>query len=67
MLYLIHCVFTHWAQWQVMTYFEEEHGTGEGLARLYVFLIFTPVLVLVSWLLEWAVDTPAKNFAAEVD
>lgn len=36
-------------------------------ALLYAFLIFTPVLILASWLLEIAVDTPAKNFANKVD
>jgi hypothetical protein len=36
-------------------------------AKFYVFLIYTPVLILVSWLLEMGVDTPAKNFSAEVD
>jgi len=37
------------------------------MATLYVFLIYTPILVLFSWLLEWAVDTPAKNWACAID
>ena len=37
------------------------------LSVLYVFLIFTPVLFLVSWGLEVLVDTPAKNFAHAID
>jgi len=38
-----------------------------NLAILYVFLIYTPILILVSWILEMLVDTPSKNFAYEVD
>jgi hypothetical protein len=47
--------------------------TGSGndidanLAILYVFLIYTPILILVSWILEMIVDTPSKNFAYEID
>ncbi len=67
MLYLIHCLFTEWAQTELCTYFEEQHGVSQGEARIYVFLIFTPVLILVSWFLEWGVDTPSKDFANEVD
>jgi len=67
MLYLIHCLFTEWAQTELCTYFEDNKGLSQGEARICVFVIFTPVLILVSWLLEWAVDTPAKNFANEVD
>jgi len=37
------------------------------MATLYVFLIYTPVLILFAWLLEWAVDTPAKNWACAID
>ena len=37
------------------------------MAVLYVFLIFTPVLLLVSWLLEIVIDTPSKNFAHNLD
>ena len=37
------------------------------MATLYVFLIYTPILILFSWLLEWAVDTPAKNWAGAID
>jgi len=34
---------------------------------LYNWLIFTPILILVSWLLTWLVDDTAKNFAYELD
>lgn len=36
-------------------------------AILYVFLIFTPIIILVSWLLEMWIDTPSKNLAGEID
>ena len=34
---------------------------------LYAWLIYTPVLILVAWLLTVLVDNPAKDFAYEVD
>lgn len=37
------------------------------LAILWLFVIYTPVLLLVSWFLEFTVDTPAKNFSFELD
>lgn len=37
------------------------------MAVLYVFLIYTPVLLLVSWGLEIAFDTPGKNLAHALD
>jgi len=36
-------------------------------ATTYVFLIYTPVLLIVSWVLEIIVDRPAKEFAGELD
>ena len=67
MLYLIHCIFTEWAQTELCTYFEETTGLTQGEARLAVFLVFTPVLIFVSWGLEYCVDTPAKNWSNEID
>ena len=46
---------------------------GEGVsvsgdeAVIYVFLIWTPVLFLASWVLEILVDRPSKEFAGELD
>ena len=44
---------------------------GEGVpadeAVTYIFLIWTPVLFLVSWILELIVDRPSKEFAGEFD
>ena len=37
------------------------------MAILYSFLIYTPVLILFAWLLEWAVDTPSKKWASMGD
>lgn len=37
------------------------------LAVLYVFLIYTPPLILISWLLTILVDAPSKDFAYELD
>ena len=32
-----------------------------------MFLIFTPVLLVISWLAEIGIDTPAKNLAQDLD
>ena len=44
---------------------------GEGIppdeAVTYIFLIYTPVLFLASWILEIIVDRPSKEFAGEFD
>jgi peptidoglycan/LPS O-acetylase OafA/YrhL len=34
---------------------------------LWCFLIFTPLLILISWLLAITVDIPSKDFAYELD
>jgi hypothetical protein len=44
-----------------------DNGVDYDLATLYVFLIFTPVLLLVSWVLEFGIDTPSKNLAHQID
>jgi hypothetical protein len=44
-----------------------ESGVSSNWAIFYVFLIYTPILILFSWLLEWAVDSPSKRFANSVD
>ena len=42
---------------------EIKYKTAVGLG----FIIFTPVLILISWLLQILVDDPYKDFAYEVD
>jgi len=44
-----------------------ESGVQPGMAILYSFLIYTPVLILFAWLLEWAIDTPSKKWASMGD
>ena len=34
---------------------------------MYTFLIWTPILIVFSWVLEILVDTPSKNFAYLLD
>jgi len=59
-------LFVEWAQTDTANAFVDG-GETKPMAALYVFLIYTPFLVLFAWLLEWAVDTPSKNFAGEID
>jgi hypothetical protein len=66
-LYLIHTLIVEWAQYDTAQALIENNGVDKNMATLYVFLIYTPILILFSWLLEWAVDTPAKNWASAID
>ena len=65
-LYLIHQLFVVWMMRDTYNYFLRE-GVSAELAIFYIFLIYTPILLLVSWLLEFTVDTPAKKFSNELD
>jgi hypothetical protein len=44
-----------------------DNGVGPEVGLVYIILIYTPLLLLVSWLLEITVDTPAKKFSNEFD
>lgn len=65
-LYLFHELFTDWAEVDTYYYF-----MGQGLeaneAIFVTWLIYTPLLILISWGLTELVDLPAKEFAYEVD
>lgn len=65
-LYLVHILFVHWIQKDTYNYFVGE-GVEADEAVTYVFLIYTPVLFVVSWALEIVIDRPAKEFAGEFD
>lgn len=65
-LYLVHELFTEWAIVDTY-YFFIGKGVEQNLAVLYSWLIFTPVLIFVAWVLTVLVDSPAKDFAYEVD
>ena len=65
-LYLFHEVFTDWAMVDTYYYLLDK-GVNPDLAISQAFLIYTPPLFLVSWLLTKMVDNPAKDFAYEVD
>jgi hypothetical protein len=45
----------------------EDDAPTHAQLVLWNFLIWTPVLILVSWILAIAVDIPAKDFAYELD
>ena len=64
--YLSHNFFIEWPQYETKRAFEAKEVSTD-MAVLYVFLIYTPLLILFSWLLEWAVDTPAKNWSNKID
>lgn len=65
-LYLFHLLVVKWGVLELQAYFYD-NGHDYDLACLYCFLIFTPILFVVSWLLEMGIDTPSKEFAHAVD
>ena len=48
-------------------YLVEELKYPEGDAIIMLFLFYTPILLLVSWILEVIVDRPSKEFSGEFD
>ncbi len=66
-LYLIHELFIHWVETETFVYFYIKKEISYDLSVLYTFLIWTPILFFVSWLITIGVDTPATDFANEVD
>lgn len=65
-LYLIHELFTEWAIVDTYYYFLGK-GVSQNLSVLYAWLIFTPVLIFVSWVLTVLVDDSSKDFAYDID
>ena len=66
-LYLIHELIIFWPENDFVREMTESGGMKYKLAVFIAFCIFTPVLVLVSWILLILVDDPFKNFAYEID
>jgi peptidoglycan/LPS O-acetylase OafA/YrhL len=67
MFYLIHELFVEWVENDFVQIMIKKQDMNYKLAVFLAFMIFTPVLVLVSWLLLILVDDPFKDFAYEVD
>lgn len=42
-------------------------SVSQNDASLYAFLIYTPIIIFTSWLLEMTIDTPSKDLAGEID
>jgi hypothetical protein len=51
----------------LLNYFVEELAYPADDALIMVFLICTPILLFISWILELLIDRPAKEFAGEFD
>jgi hypothetical protein len=78
MLYLSHEIFVEWGMIDFYGHFRPMVGKrmdGDDDTGLiphdamvgYCFLLFTPILLLVAWLLTLAVDDPSKDFSYELD
>lgn len=66
-LYLVHELIIFWPQNDFVREMTEGAGMRYKLAVFLSFCIFTPVLILISWILLILVDDPFKDFAYEID
>jgi hypothetical protein len=63
----VHALFVFWLQNDLVRNLFERGGMKYDYAVAIAFGVYTPVLVLVSWLLTIVVDEPYKDFAYELD
>lgn len=66
-LYLVHELVVVWLQRDTYNWMVGDQGVDPESAVTYVFVIYTPLLLVVSWALEVCVDRPAKEFAGEFE
>ena len=66
-LYLIHTLLIYGLMKITKDYLVNELTYPAEDAILMTFFICTPVLLVVSWILEMLVDRPSKEFAGEFD
>ena len=64
---MVHELIIFWPENDFVREMTESGGMKYKLAVFISFCIFTPVLILVSWILLILVDDPFKNFAYEID
>ena len=65
-LYLLHTFIIEWPMKELQYYWVQD-GMNYDAAAYYVFLIFTPILILISWGATLFIDTPSKNLAQKLD
>lgn len=68
--YLIHLLILEWAMANTTRRWTQENAEEQfsrNDASLYVFVIYTPIIILISWLMEIGLDNPSKNLAGEID
>lgn len=65
-LYLLHTFIIEWPMKELQYYWVQD-GMNYDAAAYYVFLIFTPILILASWGATLFIDTPSKNLAQKLD
>jgi hypothetical protein len=65
----MHSLIVDWCMRDTYNWLTAPDGQSQdaNMAILYCILIYTPVLILVSWAVEFLVDTPAKEFSNELD
>jgi hypothetical protein len=66
-LYLVHELVIFWPENDLVKELADGQGWNFKLAVFVAWLIFTPVLILFSWILTVLVDEPFKDFAYEID
>lgn len=62
----MHTLIIEWCMKELQGYWVQQ-GFDYDYAAYYVFLIFTPVLILVAWGTTEFIDTPCKDLAIDID
>lgn len=65
-LYLLHTFVIEWPMKEIQYYWVQD-GMNYDAAAYYVFLIFTPILIVASWAATKFIDTPSKDLAQALD
>ena len=70
-LYLFHEIFLYWPIANTTTNWMEQYGGcscfNSNVAALFTFLIYTPLLILVSWIADILIDKTSQNLTRDID
>jgi len=66
-LYLVHFLFINTVVTALARHLVVDKGMDYVWAEIIVLIIFTPIILFVSWILAEYLDGPSKDFAFHLD
>jgi peptidoglycan/LPS O-acetylase OafA/YrhL len=66
-LYLLHTLIIEWLMKESQYYWVNNDVTDYDAGAYYVFLIFTPILIVLSWAATKFIDGPCTNLVRDLD